>query len=169
MRRAILYLALPALLLPSCDWGLGTDPNDLGLSDIGRPPADHAAVVVTKAIQDEGGQPLMLSWTEYLFVLRTPPELPELLFDADISGGALLTLVLEDETATGTFQTSDPAVTLFFRAPDAAVFEPAGVCRINVTSALDGDGGGRLQAEFDCPMTDGTRDLRVLAKLDHSP
>ena len=169
MRRAILFLALPALLLPACDWGLGTDPSDLGLADVARPPANHATVVLTKDLLDDMDQTLMAAWVAYLFPLRDPPELPELLFDGDVGAGALVTVVLGDVTRTGTFQTSDPGIDLAFNAPDAAVFRPVGSCRVNVTSALDADGRGRLQAQFDCPMTDGTRDLRVLAKLDHSP
>ncbi|NIP78350.1 MAG: hypothetical protein GWM90_03775 [Gemmatimonadetes bacterium] len=172
MRRVIFLISatLLALPLPACDWGLGTEPDSLRLEDLPDPPRNHATLAITETLFDGLDRPMMTASTQYFFPLRTPPPLPELLFDAAIAGGApAVKVVLSDATLTGTFDTSDPDVSLLFAAPDGAVFEPVGSCRITVASALDLAGAGRLQASFDCPMTDGNRDLRVLVKLDHTP
>lgn len=170
MRRAILFLALPALVLPACDWGLGTDPQDFGLGDLSNPPRNHATVAVTEDLVGMLDGPPMYANHPYFFPLIALPALPELWFEAPIAGGhPAITLVLEDVTLTGVFQTTDEAISLTFRGPNGSISNPASDCRINVTSALGASGEGRLQGYFDCPMTDGTRDIRVLAKLDHSP
>jgi hypothetical protein len=170
MRGVILLLTIPTLLLQGCDWGLGTDPRDFGLGDLSTPPRDHATVAVTQDLVGMLDGPPMFGNHQYVFPLITPPALPELWFEAPIAGGhPAITLVLEDVTRTGVFNTSDEAVSLTFRGPGGSVFNPVSDCRINVTSALNASGEGRLQEYFDCPVTDGTRNIRVLAKMDHSP
>lgn len=171
MRRHIYLLILILILAAACDWGLGTDPDDLVLDDLSDPPRNHATVVLTEDLEDDIGRVTITAGTEYFFPLRTPPPLPELLFDAVIAGGApLVRVILLDVTQAGEFSTLD-GVGLRFGAPDGRVFDPKSSCRVNVTSALNTAGGGRLQGRFDCPMIDelGELELRVLVKFDHTP
>lgn len=169
MRRASLLTVLILLLLAACD--LGTGPGRITLDDVSIPPRDHATVVITERLEDELGREIMAAGTQYFFPLRTPPPLPELVFDAVISGGSpFVRVVLLDETQVGESSTED-GVLLQFGAPDGAVFEPRTSCRVTVVSALTGSGTGRLRGEFDCPMTSDADypDMRVLVRFDHSP
>jgi hypothetical protein len=167
MRRLILLVPL-GVALAACD--PGTEPRDLTLDDVSNPPRNHATVVVTQNVGSGTGSQDMLAGQEYFLPLRDPPPLPRLDFDAQIGvGAAVVRFDLGDVTTTGTRSTDDPGVGFLFGAPDGTVFEPSGSCRITIVSALLGDGSGRLQGETDCTATDGTRNLRVLVKFDHSP
>lgn len=170
MRRAILTTVLLLLPLAGCDWGLGTDAEPITLDRLATPPRNHATVAITETLTDAVGRETMTAETQYFFPLRTPPPLPELLFDAIIAGGApLVRVVLLDQRQTGEFSTED-GVVLQFGAPDGAVFNPRTVCRVTVTSALNALDDGRLRGEFDCPMTSASNDpdMRVLVKFDYS-
>lgn len=171
MRRSLLTSVLLLLPLVACDWGLGTDPGEITLDDVAVPPRNHATVMITEQLTDGLGREIMAAGTQYFFPLRTPPPLPELLFDAAISSGSSdVRIILLDETQTGEFST-DGGVLLQFGAPDGALFEPRTSCRVTVSSALTEAGTGRLQGAFDCPMrSDGDDpDMRVLVRFDHSP
>lgn len=171
MRRASFATVLILLPLAACDWGLGTGPGDITLDDVAIPPRDHATIMITERLEDELGRETMAAGTQYFFPLRTPPPLPELLFDAVIAGGSpFIRVVLLDETQVGESSTAD-GVVLQFGAPDGAVFEPRTSCRVTVVSALTESGTGRLRGELDCPMTSDADypDMRVLVRFDHSP
>lgn len=166
MKRLIPILATITLVAGGCD--TGTEPDDITLEDLPTPPRNTAAVMVTRDLENIG-QVAMQAGQLYFFELRTPPPLPRLLYDAFILGAApVVRLDLESATATGTFTTGQNGVGFLFAAPDGSAFEPQGSCRINVLSALNESGTGRLQGAVDCPVTDGVTTLRVLVKFDHS-
>lgn len=171
MRRAILTTTFLLLPLAACDLGLSTGPGDITLADVSVAPRDHASLMITETLTDAIGRETMAAGTQFFFPLRTPPPLPELVFDATIAGGSpAVRVILLDVTQTGEFNTRD-GVVLQFVSPDGAVFEPTTSCRVTVTSALDGSGSGRLRGYFDCPMSSdsGDPDMRVLVRFDHSP
>jgi hypothetical protein len=164
MRRAILILA--ALGLTACD--PTTAPDELTLADLPDAPQNSAVVAVTRDLLGVSDV-VMQAGQLYFFELRTPPPLPELVFDAFIQSTApVVRIDLKNATETGTFTTGVDPVEFLFGAPDGTAFEPRSSCRINVTSALSESGIGRLRGNTDCPVTDGARELRVLVKFDHS-
>lgn len=164
MKRIILILA--AVGLAACD--PTTEPDELSLDDLPGAPQNSAVVVVTKDLTGVSDV-VMEAGQLYFFELRTPPPLPELVFDAFLQSTApVVRFELESATATGTFTTGVDDVGFLFGAPDGSAYEPRSSCRINVTSALNDSGIGRLTGNTDCPVTDGATELRVLVKFDHS-
>lgn len=167
MRRLTPLLPL-GLLLVGCD--PGTEPSEITLSGVSPPPMNHATAVLTQNLGTGSGSQDLRAGQEYFLPLREPPPLPQLVFDAQVGvGAAVVRLDLGDATTTGTRSTGDADIGFLFGAPDGSVFDPSGTCRIDVLTALQNDGTGRLRGETDCPVTDGTRNLRVLVKFDHSP
>lgn len=160
-----------ALLLPILMLGTGCDtttgPGDFTLDDLPTPPRNVATISVTEDLSLHG-RTVMEARELYFFALRTPPPLPELLYDASLGGGTFLRVVLPGVRTTGTFSTAEDGVSLSFGAPSGVVFEPRATCRINVTSAL-GDGDvGRLRGHADCPVANDSIEMRVLVKFDYS-
>ncbi|HUG41605.1 MAG TPA: hypothetical protein VMM12_14040 [Longimicrobiales bacterium] len=163
MRRPL--HVLPLLVLAACDLGLGTGPVELKLDDLAEPESNTAVVALTKTIGDGIGLNDMVAQTQYLLTLRTPPPLPELLFDARSS---VLRLTLAGIDETGIRVTGTDGVDVVFAAPDGVLFGPSTTCRITITSAWAPQPGARLRGKSDCPITDGTRELRVLFKFDYT-
>lgn len=157
------------MALAACDLGLGTGPVEITLDDLSEPTPNTAVVVLTRSLGDGNGYYDMAAATQYPYTLRTPPPLPQLVFDTQIGIGATsLRLDLADIGVTGVLVTGTDGVDVTFMAPDGAVFKPLSTCRITITSAYTGEPGSRLQGKSDCPATDGTRDLRVLFKFDYT-
>ena len=165
-RTKVLLTALALLAGTGCDTTTG--PWDFTLDDLPAPPRDVATVAVTEDLSLHG-RTVVEARELYFFALRTPPPLPELLYDAALGGGAtFLRIVLPGTRETGTFSTGEEGVAFSFGAPNGSVFEPRGTCRINVTTALGDGGAGRLRGHADCPVTDDSTDMRVLVKFDYS-
>lgn len=167
MRRSA--TALPLLFLAACDIGLGTGPVEVTLNDLAAPAANSAVVLITEPLGTGSGYYDMTARTQYPYTLRTPPPLPELVFDTQIGiGASILRLTLAAIDQTGVLVTGTDGVEVVFAAPDGSVFEPIGTCRITITSAWAETAGSRLQGHSDCPVTDGTLDFRVLFKFDYT-
>lgn len=173
MRISLVRKLLPVLplflLLAACDLGLGTGPTSFTLDDLADPQPNSAVVLLTESLGDGRGYYDMTANVAYAFLLRTPPPLPRLVFDTQIGVGAsTLRLDLAHIDRTGTLQTGTDGVAMRFVAPDGTIFEPRSSCRITLTSAWADQPGARLEGRSDCPVTDGTLELRVLFKFDYT-
>ncbi|MBW3552137.1 MAG: hypothetical protein KY466_01435 [Gemmatimonadetes bacterium] len=159
---------VPLLILVACD-GLSTAPVQLTLDELSPPPSNTAMVVLTEPLGDGGGDHDMSALTQYAYALRTPPPLPELIYETSLEAGtSALLLTLADIEQTGVLVTGTDDVDVGFVPPDGAPFAPRSTCRITITSAWADQAGRRLQGKSDCPVTDGTRELRVLFKFDYT-
>lgn len=167
MRRPL--FALPLLFLAACDFGLSTPVPEVTLDDLHDPASNTAVVLLTEPLGDGRGYYDMSALTQYFYTLRTPPPLPQLVFDTQIGVGASdLILTLANIEETGLLVTGTDGVSVRFVAPDGRIFEPLTTCRITITSPWSAPAGSRLQGKSDCPVTDGTSDLRVLFKFDYT-
>jgi len=170
-RRHLAALALLILGSAGCDlFSVVTDPADLRLSDVSTPPPNHATVVVTEDMVGQLNDVEMTAGIEYFFQLRTPPPLPELLFDTSIPfGQGLVRFFLDDVTQEGVISTEDPDVSFLFTSPSGNKAEPTTSCRITITSAWSAESGSKLTGQTDCPVTgqDENR-FRVLVKFDYT-
>lgn len=167
MRRTIYFL--PLLVVAACDLGLGTGPAEITLDDLSEPMSNTAVVLITEPLGDGRGYYDMGANLQYPFQLRTPPPLPEMVFDVPIGvGAAALTVTLADIGSTGVRVTGTDGVDVLFMAPDGTSYRPLTTCRITITSAWRDAPGARFQGRSDCPVTDGTTDFRVLFKFDYT-
>lgn len=166
--RKPLYI-VPLLALAACDLGLGTGPVEITLDALSEPPSNTAMVVLTEPLGDGRGYYDMNARTQYPFALRTPPPLPELVYEIPVGvGTSALLLTLAHIEQTGVLVTGTDDVDVLFVAPDGAPFAPRSTCRVTITSAWADQPGRRLQGKSDCPVTDGTREMRVLFKFDYT-
>ncbi|HUE77120.1 MAG TPA: hypothetical protein VMM83_04195 [Longimicrobiales bacterium] len=167
MRKIPHLLFVPVLLLAGCD--LGTGPTPVTLDDLTEPASNTAVVLITEPLGDGRGYYDMGADLQYPFQLRTPPPLPEMIYDLQIGiGASALTLTLANIEDTGIIVTGVDGVDVLFMAPDGATYEPLTSCRITITSAWVDSPGARLQGKSDCPVTDGSADFRVLFKFDYT-
>lgn len=165
MRKIPHLLFVPVLLFAGCD--LGIEPVPITLDDLSAPASNTAVVVLSEPLGDGLGDYDMAADLQYTFHLRTPPPLPELIYELQFGAGAL-DLVLANIEETGIIVTGTGGVTFLFVAPDGTTYEPLTTCRITITSAWADAPGARLQGKSDCPVTDGSADFRVLFKFDYT-
>ena len=166
--RNVLFL-VPLLALTACDLGAGTGPVEITLDMVSEPLSNTAMVVLTEPLGDGQGDDDMDARTLYPFALTAPPTLPDLAYETPVGAStAALLLTLANIEQTGVLVTGTDDVDLLFVGPDDAPFVPRSTCRITITSAWADQPGRRLQGKSDCPVTDGTREMRVLFKFDYT-
>jgi hypothetical protein len=159
---------IPLLLVAGCD--LGTEPNQLTLAELYDPPANHATVAVTEAIDNGFGDVAMAPGEQYFFQLRMPPPVPELIFEGISLVGSLSVLLrLGDATRTGVISTEEEEVEFRFGTPDGRTLRPIRDCRITLLEpAWQDRSGARLRGQSDCGVGDADLDFRVLIKFNYT-
>lgn len=164
MRRLLFVLPV---LFAACDLSTGVQP--VTLDDLSEPAQNTAVVLLTESLGGGRGYYDMSAGLQYALQLRTPPPLPQMVYDAQIGAGAAgLNLMLATIDDVGILVTGTDGVDVLFSAPDGATYTPRTTCRITITSAWSDTPGARLQGKSDCPVTDGVTDFRVLFKFDHT-